>query len=233
MSKDKPPKNLRTYEVGYGQPPKDKRFKPGTSGNPKGRPKGKKSAPHSVDAHAMMALFFAESERKVAVTENNKVKNISIGQAVMRSLAIKAATGDHRSQKLYLDYAVRFSEEKQKKGEELSEALINYKVHWEEKIHQANKAGISIDDPVPHPDQIIIQSDGKVIIRGPQTRQEDNLIKKYESKLQEIEAISAEIRKYSKRDWENPAYKSAMEKFMALAKEAFECEERLKEMFEV
>ena len=51
--------------------------------------------------------------------------------------------------------------------------------------------------------------------------------------MQEIEAISAEIREYSKRDWENPAYKSAMEKFMALAKEAFECEERLKEMFEV
>ena len=57
--------------------------------------------------------------------------------------------------------------------------------------------------------------------------------KKYESKLQEMEEISEEIREYSKRDWEKPAYKSGMAKFRALAKEAFECEERLKEMFEV
>ena len=26
------------YEVGYGKPPKKSRFKPGTSGNPRGRP---------------------------------------------------------------------------------------------------------------------------------------------------------------------------------------------------
>ena len=29
-----------TYEVGYGRPPKKTRFKPGQSGNPKGRPSG-------------------------------------------------------------------------------------------------------------------------------------------------------------------------------------------------
>ena len=27
------------YEVGYGKPPKHSRFKPGQSGNPKGRPR--------------------------------------------------------------------------------------------------------------------------------------------------------------------------------------------------
>jgi hypothetical protein len=30
------------YEVGYGKPPKHTRFKPGQSGNPKGRPKASK-----------------------------------------------------------------------------------------------------------------------------------------------------------------------------------------------
>nr|WP_306262013.1 DUF5681 domain-containing protein [Pararhizobium sp. IMCC21322] len=28
------------YEVGYAKPPQSSRFKPGMSGNPKGRPKG-------------------------------------------------------------------------------------------------------------------------------------------------------------------------------------------------
>jgi hypothetical protein len=32
------------YAVGYGRPPKTTQFKPGQSGNPKGRPKGSRSA---------------------------------------------------------------------------------------------------------------------------------------------------------------------------------------------
>ena len=31
------------YEIGYGRPPKSTRFKPGQSGNPKGRKKGSKN----------------------------------------------------------------------------------------------------------------------------------------------------------------------------------------------
>ena len=30
-------------DVGYGKPPRSRRFKPGQSGNPKGRPKGAKN----------------------------------------------------------------------------------------------------------------------------------------------------------------------------------------------
>ena len=33
----------RNYEVGCGKPPKEYQFKPGQSGNPRGRPKAKKS----------------------------------------------------------------------------------------------------------------------------------------------------------------------------------------------
>ena len=34
-------KESKDYEVGYGRPPKEYQFKPGTSGNYKGRPKKK------------------------------------------------------------------------------------------------------------------------------------------------------------------------------------------------
>ena len=33
---------MSDYEVGYGKPPRKSQFKPGQSGNPKGRPKGRK-----------------------------------------------------------------------------------------------------------------------------------------------------------------------------------------------
>jgi hypothetical protein len=233
MSKEKPQKNHQEYEVGYGKPPQSKRFKTGTSGNPKGRPKGKKSRHNSADTHAMMALFFAESDRKVAVTENNTVKNISMAQAVIRSLAVKAATGDHRAQKLYLDYSVRFSEEKQKQRDEFKEVAIQYKIHWENKIHQAKKAGISIDMPVPHPDQIVVLRNGEVTIQGPTTIQENNLVDEYQMKLRELEKLSAEMLKYSKKDWEKTEYKLAVAKFVAVGKEACKLEERLKGMFQI
>jgi hypothetical protein len=53
MSRSRPPKGLgrgrqqggRDYEVGYGRPPVATRFRPGGVGNPKGRPKKKKTWP--------------------------------------------------------------------------------------------------------------------------------------------------------------------------------------------
>jgi uncharacterized protein DUF5681 len=38
-----PPKETGDYEVGYGKPPLHTRFQKGKSGNPKGRPRGKKN----------------------------------------------------------------------------------------------------------------------------------------------------------------------------------------------
>jgi hypothetical protein len=43
MSRDRsgePPLEGPSYEVGYGKPPQHSRFKPGHSGNPRGRAKG-------------------------------------------------------------------------------------------------------------------------------------------------------------------------------------------------
>ena len=47
MKEDKPKLPIVSpdarYEVGYGKPPEASRFKPGRSGNPKGRPRGSKN----------------------------------------------------------------------------------------------------------------------------------------------------------------------------------------------
>ena len=65
------------YEVGYGRPPKETRFTPGKSGNPKGRPKRKRS---------LAADLRKEVERMVEVVENGKRRRVSVQAAVIRRL---------------------------------------------------------------------------------------------------------------------------------------------------
>ena len=77
--------------VGYGNPPRHSRFKPGQSGNPRGRPKGPKSL------HA--AVHTALSER-VTINEQGKRRQIAKQDAIAKQLVNKAAGGDVAAIKL-------------------------------------------------------------------------------------------------------------------------------------
>lgn len=74
--------------VGYCRPPKKHQFRKGTSGNPKGRPKG---SPNLVTA---VRSALAES---VVVTEGGRRKTISKLDAAAIQMANKAASGDPRA----------------------------------------------------------------------------------------------------------------------------------------
>jgi hypothetical protein len=74
--------------VGYRQPPVHTRFKPGQSGNPKGRPHG------SVSPNSVVQKIMGE---KLTVREGDKVLIISKFEAMMRALAMKAMKGDTKA----------------------------------------------------------------------------------------------------------------------------------------
>jgi hypothetical protein len=73
------------YEVGYGRPPAHTRFKPGQSGNPKGRPKGKRN---------MLAMRRDAYLQPVKLANGRKVPAIV---AVDMALLGKALKGDARA----------------------------------------------------------------------------------------------------------------------------------------
>lgn len=73
------------YEIGYKKPPKSGQFKPGQSGNKKGRPKGSKN--FKTD----LAEELAET---ISITEGGKPKKITKQKAIIKSTVAKAIKGD-------------------------------------------------------------------------------------------------------------------------------------------
>lgn len=84
-------------EVGYGKPPKHTQFKPGHSGNPKGRPPGSKNM--GIRRKLEKAL-----KMKTPVMEDGERREISKLEAGLWHFANKVAKGDHRSLELLLKY---------------------------------------------------------------------------------------------------------------------------------
>ena len=84
------------YEVGYCRPPKHTQFKPGQSGNRKGRPKGTQNFT-TIARHRLA--------QPVVVREGAKVRKVSTLDASFARLIEQALRGDHRALKLLLDIA--------------------------------------------------------------------------------------------------------------------------------
>ena len=73
------------YEVGYAKPPKATQFKPGQSGNRKGRPKGSQN---------FGTVLEKELNSTVTVTEGGRRKQIRKKEVIAKQVVNKAAAGD-------------------------------------------------------------------------------------------------------------------------------------------
>src|SRR5262249_53154014 len=103
MAKRRKPTN-RNYAVGYRRPPKSAQFKPGTSGNPKGRPKG---------TRPVAAVLQEIIQQKIAVTENGKTRRLPVLEITLRRLANDAMRGEQRSIKFLLSLLEHYGDSSQ------------------------------------------------------------------------------------------------------------------------
>jgi hypothetical protein len=84
------------YKIGKGRPPKSKRFLPGQSGNPKGRPKGRRNFATEIEE-----ILTAP----VPISENGCRRNVTSRMAALMKLRKKALEGDGRALDRYLELA--------------------------------------------------------------------------------------------------------------------------------
>lgn len=75
-------------DLGYGKPPRRHRFKPGQSGNPKGRKKGVKN-----ETTILKELL----QHKVSLNERGKTRKITLLEAILRKVAEDCLRGNIKS----------------------------------------------------------------------------------------------------------------------------------------
>ncbi len=82
-------RRLRTRpKIGYGSPPVETRFKPGQSGNPRGRPKGRKN--EATILHELL-------NRKITVREDGKPRKITVLEAILLRFTEDALKGNTKT----------------------------------------------------------------------------------------------------------------------------------------
>lgn len=92
------------YDVGYGKPPKHTQFKPGQSGNPRGRPKGSRN---------FKSDLLDVLKKPVQIAENGRKKKISSQLASLLRLREKALAGDARALDKLLEFARTYNDEEE------------------------------------------------------------------------------------------------------------------------
>lgn len=83
------------YEVGYCKPPKHTQWKPGQSGNPKGRPKRVKDFERLLERELGLTL---------QITEGGRHRTLTKRELIIKRLVTDAVKGDHRSLKLVVSF---------------------------------------------------------------------------------------------------------------------------------
>ena len=191
------PPPARSYEVGYGKPPQGSRFSPGTSGNPRGRPRGSKNRNKlpALNEERLKTIILEEAYRNISVNDAKGPVTIPMVQAVVRSIAVNAAKGNQRAQRLFAELVASVETANKRLHDEWLETAINYKVEWERELERRRVRGIDAPAPLPHPDDIVIDMNtGLVRVKGPMTKEEKVVWDRVRERKTECDHTIAELR---------------------------------------
>jgi len=187
------------YEVGYGKPPAKTRFQPGRSGNPAGRRKGSKNQPKvpALNEERLKSVILAEAYRSVTIGDVKGPVTIPMVQAVVRSIAVSAAKGNSRAQRLFTQILSTTERENKRLHDEWLDVAMTYKIEWDRELERRKSLGITGPEPLPHPDHLVIDMrNGSVRIKGPMTKEEkaewDVWVERramFEEELKELHAL--------------------------------------------
>lgn len=190
-----------SYEVGYAKPPLETRFKKGQSGNPRGRPRGSRNKRPALHEERLREIILDEAYRMVKLTEGGRQISIPIAQAVIRSLALLAAKGQPRAQRLFTQLVASTEADNRRSYDEWVKTAIDYKIEWEQELVYREETSSTGPEPLLHPKDVIIDiRNGGVRINGPMTTEEKKRWDKLRERKAECASAIAEYEQLLRED---------------------------------
>jgi hypothetical protein len=127
-----------SFDTGYAKPPAHTRFKPGRSGNPRGRPRKERYEPPQMTGLDIYDQPFAkmieeEGARPVEVSDGKgKTEEIPAFQAVIRSLVHQAAKGSRLAARQFVELYSSLQRERREEKQSSLESVLRMKLLMEE-----------------------------------------------------------------------------------------------------
>lgn len=188
------------YEVGYGKPPVRTRFKPGESGNRRGRPKGAKNKVPALNEERLKSIILEEAYRAIRINDGDRQIKVPMAQAIVRAIAVNAAKGQSRAQKLFTEMLTMTERENRALHDQWLETAMNYKIDWERELERRKALGITgLPDPLPHPDHVVIDfKAGTARIAGPMSKEEKRLHDLFTEHREDVKTELRELEELAK-----------------------------------
>lgn len=190
--------------VGYGRPPEQHRFRKGVSGNPRGRPRKTGRSKSVGAAHTQLEdILLTEALRPIQIRENEKVIEVPMIQAVIRSMGLAAVKGSHRAQTTLASMVQAVQAKRFEELKKLFESAIEYKDSWQREFDECDRRGVPRPEPVPHPHEIVLNSQTlEVTFNGPISPDDkaywDMMLQRRESAINEVTEYRRLLKRPSK-----------------------------------
>lgn len=114
----------------------------------------------------------------------------------MRSLAVNAAKGQHRAQRLFSQLLAEGESSRSLLHAEYVDKAITYKIEWEKELRLRTNLGVANQpDSIPHPDHVKFDfRSGKVSIVGPVALEEKEELYCWRTQLPKLQDALAGLR---------------------------------------
>lgn len=137
--------------VGYGRPPIYSQFQNGQSGNPKGRPRRAVSNSSFADQPTLDTVLKASSKR-IGMREGERISEVPMFEALVQATFASALKGNAKAQSLAIGLIREAEQAKARWVADRNEVWSHYKEKTLHSLVEASKRG----EPLPHPDDIVI-----------------------------------------------------------------------------
>jgi Family of unknown function (DUF5681) len=193
----------------YRNPPIEHRFRKGISGNPRGRPRKTRALvgtriggqPAIGFEDRIKSLAIEEAYRVITIREGDRVERIPVIQAILRKVAVAAANGNIRAQQNFLNLLIGAEADRRAATMDLLKSAVEYKEHWGHILAERARSGATGPEPVPHPDDVIIDHrTGEVRIDGPVMGEQKAAEEQLKALWPDLERELMEINERTKSD---------------------------------